>query len=322
VLIDPVGQPGANNRPADTAPATCHTVTPITTNRAATAAVAASIAATASAHTEPAGSGRAGSDVTAHSSRVNQPRTASVLEPNRRSHPRTVPNGRPRSAAIGRAPDPAALPAIAAPTTSTASARRSRNPTGNSTCVTRHREHTARRGRTDARPDPVRITRARAWPHRTSTPPQPGHASSPATSRRSTTAASAPTVNTRCLRAPPRGPPEPGQGSREGRCRQKPHQGDDEQQEGQPARVALNQSSRSTTPTGPYVLIQNAREQPAPQAPIVGEAPAIRTSPPVFVPPQNTSAVDDLVERYSRLGGEGSREGRRGPPQGLHRGPS
>ena len=60
VLIDPVGQPGANNRPAVAAPTTCHTVTPITANRATTARAAAPIAATASAHTDPAGAGRVG----------------------------------------------------------------------------------------------------------------------------------------------------------------------------------------------------------------------------------------------------------------------
>ena len=43
----------------------------------------------------------------------------------------------------------------------------------------------------------------------------------------------------RCLRAPPRGPPEPGQGTREGRCPSKPPHSDDEKQKGQPTRVAL-----------------------------------------------------------------------------------
>jgi hypothetical protein len=37
VLIDPVGQPGDSSRPAEAAPTTCHTVTPATANRAATA---------------------------------------------------------------------------------------------------------------------------------------------------------------------------------------------------------------------------------------------------------------------------------------------
>lgn len=45
------------------------------------------------------------------------------------------------------------------------------------------------------RPDSPRITRSRAYPHPVSTPEHPGHANSPATSRRSTAAASTPTVN-------------------------------------------------------------------------------------------------------------------------------
>ena len=128
VLIDPVGQPGASSRPPQAAPITCHTVTPVTANRAATATTVARIAATASAHTEPAGRGATGSGATAHNSVVNQPRTASTRPPNRRSHSRTVPSGRSSNPAIGRAPAPAAFAAIAAPTTPTASARRSSTP--------------------------------------------------------------------------------------------------------------------------------------------------------------------------------------------------
>lgn len=104
VLIDPVGQPGANNRPAQAAPTTCHTVTPTTGNRATTAATAARIAATASAHTEPTACGTTGSGATAHNRPVNQPRTASARPANRRSHSRTVPSGRFSNPAIGLAP--------------------------------------------------------------------------------------------------------------------------------------------------------------------------------------------------------------------------
>jgi hypothetical protein len=162
VLIDPVGQPGASNSPAEAAPTTCHTVTSTTANRAATATAAARIAATTSAHTDPAGAGTTGSTATAHNRRTNQPRTASARPPNRASHPRTVPNGRCNIAAIGRAPIPAAFAVIAAPTTPTESARRSSTPTGSSTCVARHPRHAARRGRTDTPPDSPRITRDRA----------------------------------------------------------------------------------------------------------------------------------------------------------------
>ena len=147
VLIDPAGQPGDNSRPAEAAPATCHTVTPATANRAATAHAVARIAATASAHADPVGVGGTGSTATWHNSRVNHARTASRRPPNRRSHPRTVPNGRSTDAAIGRTPNPLAFAAIAAPTTAAASARRSSTPTGSSTCVTRHARQHARRER-------------------------------------------------------------------------------------------------------------------------------------------------------------------------------
>lgn len=57
--------------------------------------------------------------------------------------------------------------------------------------------------RTQPPPARSRTRRRRAYPHRRSlAPPQPGQYSSPATSCRSTSAWSTPTVNTRCLRAP------------------------------------------------------------------------------------------------------------------------
>src|SRR5205809_2657180 len=207
VLIDPGGQPGASNRPDDAAPTTCHTVTPVTANRADTATTAACIAATASAHTDPADPGSTGSAATAHNRPVNQPRAASAREPKRRNHSRTVPSGRSTSPAIGRAPNPAAFATIAAPTTPTASARRSSTPTGSSTCVPPHPRHTARRGRTNQPPDSVRTTRARACPHPVSTPEQP---------RTCQLTPHQPPLDLgrihayrqhRCLRAPPRGPP-------------------------------------------------------------------------------------------------------------------
>lgn len=196
VLIDSVGQPGASSRPAEAAPTTCHTVTPVTANRAITAAAAARIAATASAHTDPAGRGITGSGATAHNRPVNQPRTASTRPANRRSHPRTVPSGRSNNLATGRAPNPAAFATIAAPTTPAASARRNKAPSGSNTCVAPHPRHLARRGHTRHPPATPRITRIRAYPHPANTPPHPGQTSPPATNRRSTSAASTPTVNT------------------------------------------------------------------------------------------------------------------------------
>ncbi len=254
VLIDPVGQPGASNSPDEAAPTTCHTVTPVTANRAATATAAARIAATASAHTDPTGCGGTGSGATAHNSVVNQPRTASTRPPKRRSHSRTVPSGRASNPAIGRAPTPAAFAAIAAPTTPAASARRSNTPNGSSTCVDPHPPHLARRGRTRNRPASPRITRARAYPHPASTPAHPGHANSPANSRRSTTATSTPTVNTGASVHHRAALPNLAKGTREGRCPSKPPHSDDEQQEGQPIGAALehiltiNDASRPLRP--------------------------------------------------------------------------
>jgi len=261
-LIDPTGQPGASNRPPDAAQTTCHTVTLVTANWALTAAAAAVIAARASAHTDPAGSGDTGSQATSHNSRVNQPRTASIREPNRVSQPRTVPNGRSSQAAIGRAPNPAALAASAAPITATASARRASTPTGSSTCVARHPQHRVRRGRNHTRPDSPRIIRRRACPHPASTSPQPGQANPPATNRRSTSTASSPTVNIRCLRAPPRGPP----GARpkdHGRAAAHPNLLTvmTSSKKSNPPGLPSTRSSPSTTPTSSYVLIQSARGQ-------------------------------------------------------------
>jgi hypothetical protein len=239
VLIDPAGQPGASSRPAQTAPTTCHTVTPVTANRATTAAAAARIAATASVHSEPAGVGSTGSGATAHNRPVNQPRTASTRPPNRRSHSRTVSSGRSSNPATGLAPNPAAFAVIAAPTTPAASARRSSTPSGSSTCVASHPRHLARRGRTRHRPATPRITRVRACPHPASTPSHPGQVSPPVTNRRSTSAASTPTVNTGASVHHRAALPNLAKGTREGRCPSKPPHSDDEQQEGQPTRVAL-----------------------------------------------------------------------------------
>jgi hypothetical protein len=194
VLIGYPGQPGANNRPPDTAAAHGHSGTVNTANRPATAAAAAPIAATASAHTPPAGPGITGSAATARNNTVNHRRTASTRPANRRSQPRTVSAGRPNAAAIRRCPTPAALAASAAPITATASARRSNNPAGSSTCVTPQPAHRARRGRTRHTPPEPRTARARACPQPASTPEHPGQTIRPATNRRSTAATSPPTV--------------------------------------------------------------------------------------------------------------------------------
>jgi hypothetical protein len=94
-------------------------------------------------------------------------------------------------------PQPAALATRAAPITTAASARRTRAPTGSSTCVHPHPAHRARRGRNRRRTTPpARSTRGRAYPHGPSRCPHPGHTSRPWASRRSTAAPSLPTVST------------------------------------------------------------------------------------------------------------------------------
>jgi hypothetical protein len=63
-------------------------------------------------------------------------------------------------------------------------------------------------------------------------------------------------------------------------------------------------------------LVVDSRQTPAftmktrPPRPVVGEATAIRQIAASSVPPQDTSAMDDLVERYSRRGAERSRQGK------------
>jgi hypothetical protein len=194
VLIHSVGQPGANSRLLDIADTHSHIGTPNTPNRPAAALTAAWTAANASAHAPPAGAGITGSGDNARSSTVNTRRTASKRPASRRSQPRTVSAGRPNPTAIRRHPTPVALAANAAPITVTVSARRASNPTGNNTCVTPQPVHRARRGRTHTIPSGPRTRRIRACPQPANTPQQPGQASRPSTSRRSTATAAAPTV--------------------------------------------------------------------------------------------------------------------------------
>jgi hypothetical protein len=153
-------------------------------NSQARAAVAS--ASTASASDDPAGSTgpREVSSVNAQReplarSNPERPRAA-------RSHPRTVPGGRPRRSAIGRCPAPRALATSAAPITSAPSRRRATQHAGSSTCVTPHPRQHARRGRSRRSQSSSRTVRGRAQPHGASGPPQPGHPSRPAASAPST----------------------------------------------------------------------------------------------------------------------------------------
>jgi hypothetical protein len=111
------------------------------------AAAAAATAATSSATADPAGAGGGGSGSRAHSHMVNTPRTSSARDVNRASQPRTVETGQPSLAAIFRWPVRAELAVRPAQIIAAASARRSRQLTGSSTCVTPQPRHRDRRGR-------------------------------------------------------------------------------------------------------------------------------------------------------------------------------
>lgn len=87
---------------------------------------------------------------------------------------------------------------ISPPITSARSVRRSSATVGNNTCVTRHKPHRDRRGRTSSRRPRPRSARRRANPHgRKQPPPQMTQPYLPAASLASTRAASASTLITR-----------------------------------------------------------------------------------------------------------------------------
>lgn len=87
---------------------------------------------------------------------------------------------------------------ISPPITSARSVRRSSATVGNNTCVTRHKPHRDRRGRTSSRRPRPRSARRRANPHgRKRPPPQMTQPYLPAASLASTRAASASTLITR-----------------------------------------------------------------------------------------------------------------------------
>lgn len=195
------GHPGDNNRPPLAAAATSQPVTaptrPDPENRCRVAVSNAPTAATASAIPDPAGPGGATSTPVAMANPVKNTRAASARAANRRNHSRTVPGGTPNNTATDRCPNPrAAFAANAAPITATEYARRSRQNTGNNTCVARHPAHRDRRGRTRSPPPSPRTDRTRACPHGASRPPHRGHPSAPDSKWDSTTAALAATVNT------------------------------------------------------------------------------------------------------------------------------
>lgn len=120
VLINSTVDPGASNRPEVTAAANRHTDTVNTErpHRDHPARAVATIAATASATTDPAGSGNLGSGSSAHANLVNAARNGPARAWNRRTQPRTVDAGRPSQTAMRRWPHPSAAAASPAPITS------------------------------------------------------------------------------------------------------------------------------------------------------------------------------------------------------------
>ena len=94
------------------------------------------------------------------------PMKVPARDTNRASQSRTVDSARPASRATGRYPSPAALPASAAQITATPSARRSRQLTGSSTCVTPHPPHRDRRAPLAAGPGGWSACRRARWPAR------------------------------------------------------------------------------------------------------------------------------------------------------------
>lgn len=104
MLIDSNVSVGASSRPEVTALATCHTDTVSTRSgqRVHTARAVATIAVTASASADPAGSGTRGSTSSEQASVVNALRSGPARASNRRSHPRTVEAGRSINTATRR----------------------------------------------------------------------------------------------------------------------------------------------------------------------------------------------------------------------------
>ncbi len=201
VLQPDQGHLGPSNLPEEAAAASHHGDTaPICGHRGEICRAAPTTADTASANTDRAAAGGTGSHPTSTSSLVNHTRTASARCANRRNQPRTVSTGLPSTAAIERAPDPAAFAASAAPITDTTSARRTSANTGRRTCEPPHAEHRDRLGRNTTTPSRSRNVRGLAHPHGRSTPPHPGHSNPPPANRDSTPVLSTPTVST----APPR----------------------------------------------------------------------------------------------------------------------
>ncbi len=176
--------------------ANSHGHAPLWPRRRTHARAAVASAWTASPSGEPAGMIAPCSASSACAQRTPEQRKSSARRLAARSHPRTVPGGRPSRAAIVRCPSPRAPCRSASPITSAPSHRRGTDHAGQSTCVDPQRPQHARRGRTERTPCSIRTSRARANPHGDSGPEQPGQASRPASSATSSASSLMLTDNT------------------------------------------------------------------------------------------------------------------------------
>jgi hypothetical protein len=156
-------------------------------SRSTHARTASMIASTASPSSLSVGVTAPGSGSSVRVHQVAHARRLSARALAARSHPRTVPAGRPRSRAIRRCPLPSTASRSASPITSAPSRRRGTSHDGNKRCVvSSHLAQRARRGVTDRASRRRRTPRERVKPHGDNRPEQPGHASCPAASTAST----------------------------------------------------------------------------------------------------------------------------------------
>ena len=178
-------------------------------NRSTAARVAIPMASTASPTAEPDGRGGsdAGDNTNAHW--VKNTAITGALDRNRRSHPRTVVAGNPNRNPIRRWPSPPPPAPRTEPITAPSSRRRTNRSSANNTWVRPQPPQRARRGHTRRSPSTPRTFRQRAWAHRASRSPQPGHRSNPAAKSLSTRSGSTLTMSTDASGITQEGPPRP-----------------------------------------------------------------------------------------------------------------
>jgi len=126
-----------------------------------------------------------------------------------------------------------------------------------------HPRHRDRRGTSTASGSSrTRTRRGHAFPHPPSTPPHDGHASTPSSSCRSTTARSPFTVSTTPPRVNPAAlpPPRPNEETGGPHLCRRDHRAV-AHEKGQPLKAALTPSAPSATQTRPYIVILSDRAQ-------------------------------------------------------------